>query len=392
MDTRKTIALDVRKLLRPKTGIGNYISELIDHLIALNSGFKYLLLGDRPVRPGEIPSNCEYVALGRFYREDGKLAQLYSPLWLNVLVSRYLNQRKVALFHGPNFVVPVNADCPCVNTVHDLAFLKVPQAYTQIYRRYMIFQVQNAVRHSALVIANSEATKNDLISLMQVPKDKIVVIHHGVNSKFQPRRDFEFLKGIRTRFNLPLRFLLSVGVIEHRKNLETLFRAAKTLIAEGLTDGVVLAGKKGLGAEKIRQYAINLDIGDRVHWLGYVADDLLVGLYNLAQCLVYPSWYEGFGMPILEAMACGCPVVASDVSSIPEAAGNAALLFPPSDSNLLEIKLRQLLTSEQLRSEMIIRGRTWVSQFTWEKTAEKHLAVYQKVLEDFCLKEGTCSI
>ncbi len=388
MEPRKTVALDVRKLLRPKTGIGNYISELIYHLIALESEFTYLLLGDRPARPGEIPPNCEYVALGRFYREDGKVAQLYSPLWLNLLASRYLNQRKVALFHGPNFVVPLNADCPCVTTVHDLAFLKAPQAYTRIYRRYMIYQVQNAVRRSVMVIAVSEATKNDLVSLMQVPEDKIAVIHHGVDSKFQPCRDSEFLKGIRAQFTLPRRFLLSVGVIEHRKNLEALFRAAKTLIAEGLTDGVVLAGKEGLGAEKIRQYAMNLGIGDRVHYLGYVADDLLVGLYNLAQCLVYPSWYEGFGMPILEAMACGCPVVASDASSIPEAAGNAALLFPPSDSNLLEIKLRQLLTSEQLRSEIIIRGRRWVNQFTWEKTAKKHLALYQKVLADFCSNEG----
>ncbi|MGB9741611.1 MAG: glycosyltransferase family 4 protein [bacterium] len=383
MKEKKVVAIDIRKCLRDKTGIGKYIAGFVQYLSQAGSEFEFLLLGDRSVTEKEIPDGCQYLQIGRFYREDGKLAQLYSPFWLNIAVTRVLRLKKVALFHGPNFVIPIKASCPCVTTIHDLAFLKVPDAYTRIYRNYIRFQVQSAVKRAVAIIVVSEAAKRDLISLMNVPADKIYVIYHGIDDKFQPIKEQRFLESISKQFQLPLRFLLSVGVIERRKNITTLLQAAKPLIKQGLTDGVVLAGKDGLGADEVRQFAADLEICDQVYFLGYVSDEQLVGLYNLAQCLVFPSWYEGFGMPILEAMACGCPVVASDSSSIPEAAGAAALLFPPGDANALESKLRQLLTSELLRNELVSEGHKWARHFTWQKSAAEHLEVYRNVLAKF---------
>uniref|UniRef100_A0A7V3PUR5 Glycosyltransferase family 1 protein n=1 Tax=candidate division WOR-3 bacterium TaxID=2052148 RepID=A0A7V3PUR5_UNCW3 len=382
MTEKKTIAIDIRKCLRPKTGIGNYIEALVNKLIRVGPEFEYLLLGDKPVSKKEIPDGCRYVQLGCFYREGGRLAQLYSPYWMNVIVPQFLNLKKITLFHGPNFVIPAKADCPCVATIHDLAFLKVPTAYTRIYRKYIKFQVQSAIKRASAIIAVSEATKNDLISLMKVAEEKIFVIYHGISEKFRPVNDSSFLEKVRKELQLPERFLLDVGVIERRKNIETLLRAAEPLIKEGLTDGVVFAGKDGLGANEIRQFSAKLRIASQVQFLGYVPDDLLVALYNLAQCLVFPSWYEGFGLPILEAMACGCPVVAADSSSIPEAAGDAALLFPPADADILKSKLRQVLTSENLRSELVKKGHKWVNRFSWQDAAERHLMVYRKVINE----------
>lgn len=383
MVKKQTIAIDIRKILRPKTGIGKYIEQLVRHLAEIEAEFEYLLLGDRPINSEEIPDGCRYVHLGRFYRETGKVAQIYSPFWLNLFVPKFLTLENVALFHGPNFVIPIKTDCPCITTIHDLAFLKVPGAYTKIYRNYIKFQVKNSVSRAAAIIANSQTTKRDLISLMQVPKEKIYVIYHGIESKFYSQKDRDFLEGVREKFRLPQRFLLNVGVIERRKNIETLLEAAAPLIRDRLTEGVVLAGKDGLGAEEIRKFAAKIGVVEHLRFLGYVPDDQLVGLYNLAQCFVFPSWYEGFGMPILEAMACGCPVVASESSSISEVAGEAALFFPPGSAQVLEVKLRQVLTSKRLRDEMVKKGYSWVGRFTWQQCAQEHLRVYRKVLLDF---------
>ncbi len=379
MSTRPIVAIDARKMVREQTGIGRYISELVKHFPFLETEFEFHLLVDKSPAPGEV-RGCRMIHLGRFCRDDGICAKLYSPFWMNVIVSRYLYKTKVDLFHGANFVLPNQAPCPCVSTVHDLAFIRKPEAYSWTYRRYIYAQVRTAIRRADAIIVVSEATKRDLVDLMDVDPERITVIYHGVSEKFAPISDQEYLSAIRTKFGLPGKFLLTVGVVQRRKNIDTLLRAVKPLIDEGLTEAVVLAGREGLGADEVRQTARELGILDRVYFLGYVGDEQLAGLYNLAQCLVFPSWYEGFGLPLLEAMACGCPVVASKVSSIPEVVGDAAVLFPPSDADALTTRLREVLTLERLREEMIRKGHLWAAKFTWREAAARHLDLYRRLL------------
>ncbi len=382
MSAKPVIAIDARKMVRAQTGIGRYVSELVRHFPALAPEFEFQLLVDKPLIPSESVT-CRMVSLGgfyQFYQEDNILAKLYSPFWMNVAVSRYLYKTKVGLFHGANFALPRRAHCPCVATVHDLAFIRRPDTYSWVYRRYIYAQVRAAIQLANAITVVSEATKRDLIDLMDADPGKITVIYHGINERFAPITDQWYLAAMRTKLGLPGKFLLSVGVVQRRKNIDTLLRAAKPLIEQGLTEAVVLAGREGLGANEVRQTAVELGILGRVYFLGYVGDEELVGLYNLAQCLVFPSWYEGFGLPILEAMACGCPVVASDSSSIPEVVGDAGVLFPPGDVAALTTRLREVLTVEQLRKEMIRKGRLWASKFTWRETAAKHLEIYRRIL------------
>ncbi len=380
MTDKPIVAIDARKLVRRKTGVGRYIAGFVRYLPAAAPDFEFHLLVDRPFPPGELPVGCREVVLGDFYRESGKIAKLYSPWWLNVLVPKYLHQMEKVLFHGPNFVIPANTFCPCVTTIHDLAFIKVPHAYDPIYRFYMRSQVKVAVRRAAAVIVGSKTGAADLVEIMKVPKDKVYVVYYGVDKVFKCSDRQQFYD-IKRTMNLPERFLLCVGVVERRKNIDILLKAAKPLISEGVVDGVVIAGKDGLGADAVRRLTFELGIEKRVIFLGYIPERLLVGLYNLAQCLVFPSWYEGFGLPVLEAMACGCPVLASNSSSIPEAGGDAALYFSPGDVNGLEQSLRAVLTSRSLREEMIKKGFVWASRFTWEKAAVEHADIYRNVLE-----------
>ena len=190
------------------------------------------------------------------------------------------------------------------------------------------------------------------------------------------------MAGIRSQFDLPERFALHVGVVETRKNIEVLLKAGAGLLAENLLDVIVLAGMDGRGSDAVRRTVAELRIEGRVRFLGYVPQVAMHGLYSLARVFVMPSWYEGFGMPVLEAMACGTPVIASCVSSLPEVVGDGALLVSPDDTAGLEQALRSLLTDSRLWSEMKEKGLNRVREFNWNKSAVKHLDVYRQVLEE----------
>jgi glycosyltransferase involved in cell wall biosynthesis len=195
-------------------------------------------------------------------------------------------------------------------------------------------------------------------------------------------RSIEELEHARQRLRLPRRFILHVGAIERRKKLETLLAAAVPLLSANLVDEIALAGEEGHGAGEVRRVAVELGIQERVRFLGYVAQELLPALYGLAQVLSLASVYEGFGMPVIEAMACGTPVVTSNVSSLPEVAGDAALMVTPGDVDGLRQALARLLTDVRLRDDLRQRGLARAREFSWESTAAGHLALYRRVLEE----------
>jgi glycosyltransferase involved in cell wall biosynthesis len=362
------------------TGIGHYVLELAKRMPAMAPELEFQLLVDRPFPEGALPDECTQVLLGRFVGNFTPLARLYSPLWLNTLVPSYLKRSGAALYHGTNSVIPLLSPCKVVCSVHDLSFVGLPGAYGPVYRTYMKAQVRVALRLSDAVISGSDSARNDMTGKLGVARDNVVVIHHGVGNEFRVEHDRGYLHQVRVRFDLPERYILHVGIVEVKKGIDTLLEASASVLRAGLADAVVIAGRDGLGAREIRDYARDLGLDGRAKFLGFVPQGSLPGLYSLASVVVFSSRYEGFGLPVLEGMASGVPVIASNSSSIPEVAGGAAVLFPPGDTQKLAGALQAVLSDVSYRLELTNKGLSRVRQFSWAESAAKHIAVYRKVL------------
>jgi glycosyltransferase involved in cell wall biosynthesis len=287
------------------------------------------------------------------------------------------------LFHGPSFTLPPSFT-PSLLTVHDLSFLRYPKGAHPALLAWLTKAVPRSLERARHVLADSESTRADLVELMRVPIDRITVVGAGVEERFRPITDFETLVQLRTRYRLPDRFILSVSTLEPRKNFTGLIAAYNRLMSDAGTSTVadlhlVIAGGEGWLYEDIFAAAKTSPVHDRIHFAGYVPDEDLPALYSLATIFAFPSHYEGFGIPILEAMACGTPVVCADNSSLPEVAGDAALLVEASDTDALADAMWQLLIDTSLRERLIQRGYEQATKFTWEKAARRLLRVYRQV-------------
>jgi glycosyltransferase involved in cell wall biosynthesis len=226
-------------------------------------------------------------------------------------------------------------------------------------------------------LADSESTRRDAIELLGVPEEQTSVLYPGVEPRFRPIEDTAALSRIRTKYELPERFILSVGTVQPRKNYVRLVEAFTQLDTDDLH--LVIAGGKGWLYQELLDRIEEPSLQERVHLVGYVDDLDLPAIYSLALVVAQPSLYEGFGIPILEAMACGIPVVAGDNSSLPEAAGDAGLLADALDSEAIANALSRALTDSQLRRTMAERGLSWARQFTWQRAAETLHAIYHQV-------------
>jgi glycosyltransferase involved in cell wall biosynthesis len=387
---RHRIALDARRMASERAeGIGQYVRQLASRLPALAPEFEFLLLTDRSM--DNVPNGCRQVVLGRAFPEGGARVKAYSPFWMNCLVPRFLARRGVSLFHGTNYALPAIGRTRYVVTIHDIAFVRVPRAFSPLHRSYLRLLVSLGVRRADHVVVGSEAAHEDLVQMGAAGSGRLSVIHHGIDERYALCRDHGYLTRVRAQFSLPPRYVLHVGVVEARKNIETMLKSGAPLVRDGTVDGIVLAGRDGRGSDSVRRTASDLGVLDKVHFLGYVPQHMMCGLYNLAQVLVFPSWFEGFGLPIIEAMACGTPVVASDSSSLPEVAGGAALLFPAAEAPALENALRRLLGDSGLRADLRLRGFARAAAFSWARSAAQHLQVYRRVLGQGCMQEAAPS-
>jgi len=249
-----------------------------------------------------------------------------------------------------------------------------------MYRRYMQLQARIALRSADAIVSDSHSSQRDLTELLGAVRGDVVVIHLGVNDEFSADHDDDYLRRVRAELMLPECYLLHVGMVETKKDIETLLAGCADVLRARLVESLVIAGADGLGAREIRSFASALGLDGKARFIGFVPQRLLPGLYALAKAVVFPSRYEGFGLPVLEGMASGVPVVAAECSSIPEVAGDAAVLFPPGDSARLTEALRAVLSDADLRANLIRRGLSRVRQFTWAESAARHVAVYRKVL------------
>jgi glycosyltransferase involved in cell wall biosynthesis len=367
------IALDARLSYYVQAGITQYTLNLIQALSAIDSENEYLLLQRRP-------DQRTIVSQGNFRRVP-LLAPTHHPLEQYLLALELPLQGKIDVVHCTDFIPPFYYRGPTVITIHDLAFLLYPHFLTRKAARYYGL-IDRAVRRADHVIAVSESTKRDIVRLTGTPERKITVIYEAADSSYAPIQEQEVLQRIRHKYHLPDQVILFVGTIEPRKNLPTLIRAYKGLIDNYKSAAdLAIVGKQGWLYDDVYRLVDQLGLQQRVHFLGRVPTVDLLYLYNASQMLVLPSYYEGFGLPPLEAMACGVPAIVSDTSVMPEVVGDAALRVAHEDVEGFTVAMWRLLTDDTLRADMIAKGHKRVKCFSWERAARETLEVYRKVAE-----------
>ncbi len=366
------VAIDARAATARPSGVGIYTQTLISSLAAHDGANEYVLLSNRPVSlDSRLPAN---MAVANETYPVGNL-------WLQLRCPRLLRRRHADIFHGTNFLGPLRPPCPMVLTVHDLSCFLFPRMHT---RRNNLVQrlLPAAIRRAARVIAISERTKNDLLEVLHVPAEKIRVVPNALAPGFAPVTDEAVLRAARERHGLPARYVLFVGTLEPRKNLPRLLEAFARFRQR--TDSelhLVLAGEAGWGAREVHARHRELKLGDRVRFLGYIRQHELPPLYTLARAVVMPSVYEGFGLPAIEAMACGTPLLAANNAALAEVAGSAALMFPHDDLDCLADSLAVIDRDEALRKRLVAAGHERVRRYSAEQFARETLAVYREARE-----------
>jgi glycosyltransferase involved in cell wall biosynthesis len=370
------IAIDARIAHYTGAGIGQYAVHLAQALARLDAANQYLLLQSRKDRRSLVEEphvQRQGIWTPSHHRwEQGLLAAEFA-----------LRRLPIDLLHSTDFIPPLHVrNFKSVITVHDLAFLRWPHFLTEDSARYY-GQVDAAVARADHIIAVSESTKNDLVKLLGVPSDKITVVHEAADPIYRPMPRAEALVTLRSKYPLPEEFILFVSTIEPRKNIATLLHAYRRLLdSYKISAGLVLAGATGWLADQVFDTVEQLGLQRHVTFLGRVQNGDLLYLYNLACCLAHPAYYEGFGLTPLEAMACGTPVVVSNVSSLPEVVGDAALLIDPNSEEELAVALHRLLTDDALQASLRDKGLARAHTFTWERAAEETLAVYRRTLDE----------
>jgi glycosyltransferase involved in cell wall biosynthesis len=288
--------------------------------------------------------------------------------------------REAELFHATEHLLLPLQSIPTVLTVHDLIFRHLPEHHKPLNRWYLNLTMPLYCRRAGHIIAVSEHTKRDLISAYGIAAEKVSVVYEAAAPEFCPQ-PAQTVAAVRARYNLPERYLLFVGTIEPRKNLTRLLAAFEAVHADGLADGLVIVGQRGWLYGDFFARLEESPVREVILLPGYVPDDDLPAFYAGAQALVLPSVYEGFGLPVLEAMACGTPVVASTASSIPEIGGEAALYFDPLDVEAAVDAVRRILRDASLRDEMRELGLAQAARFSWQRAAAETRAVYGAVMK-----------
>ncbi len=371
------IGIDYTAAIRQRAGIGRYTRGLIGALPALDEENSYRLFVAARGAEGPIPTGRNFVAR-RAPLTDRETSLLWQRLRLPVPIELFLG--RLDLFHSPDFVLPPVWHARTVLTVHDLTFLRVPQYAHPVLQQYLARVVPRSVHRADLILADSENTRRDVVELLGVPEERVRVIYPGVEARFQPVTAADVLAGVRQRYGLERPFILGLGTLEPRKNFSGLVEAFTRLLERRrLPHELAIAGGKGWLYEPIFERVRALGLDARVRFLGHVGDDDLPALYSLAACLAYPSFYEGFGIPPLEAMACGTPAVIARTSSLPEVGGEAALYVDPGDVESITDALDRVLHDEALRALLVAAGREHARRFTWEEAARALLDAYHSL-------------
>ena len=303
-------------------------------------------------------------------------------LWEQLALPRELQRLHADVLHAPVNVLPGRVPCASVLTVHDLAFLRYPEYYRPSRRLYQRLLTTRSAHRATLIAAVSQSTKRDLMEYLHVPDERIAVIYTALSSDFHPVRDAAQLATFRAAHGLPQEYLLYLGTLEPRKNLERLVTAyAQLRSARPETPPLVIAGAKGWYFDALFARVRALNAENAITFVGYVSREEQSLWYAGATAFVYPSLYEGFGLPVLEALACGTPALTSNVSSLPEAAGSVALQVTPTATEELALGMRRLLEDEELRRRMAAQGPMWAARFAPARMAQEYIELYTRAAQ-----------
>ncbi|KAB8143898.1 glycosyltransferase family 4 protein [Chloroflexia bacterium SDU3-3] len=355
-----------------RAGVSNYTEALLTHLGQIDHANRYSVYTTRGLTGRDLP-------LPPNFRVRSSLLPTINPRvripWEQLLAPPLLRLTGADLFHGVLNVTPLFCPVPSVVTIHDLAFWSFPKTFRRVNRAYLTWATKVAAKRSAYILAVSEATKSEIIRYLGIPPERIVVTYDAAEPRFRPPAPEE-LAAFRRRAGLPERFVLFLGTLEPRKNIPTLLDAYAK-IAHATDAPLIIGGGKGWLYDEIFAKAEALGLGDKIRFAGYVPGDDLPLWFAAATVFVFPSIYEGFGMPLLEAMACGTATVTSNRSSLPEVVGDAGLTVDPYSADELGEAILRLLNDEELRQELSERGLARARRFSWRETAERTLAVYE---------------
>lgn len=368
------IAVDIREVNHEKTGKGWYTFSLVQELIRMDHKNHYLLYTDAADSGKNSFKSAKNVEI--------RLIQSKPWQW-HFKVLKDLQEQKVELFFAPNsYIIPALApkSLKTVITVHDLVAFLFPSAH---HRKAVIIErltLKRALKKAKSIFVVSENTKKDLLKRFKYPPSQIHLTPCAPSDFFKnskPAKDHKSIQSIREKLHLPTKFILAVGTLEPRKNFSTLIKSFVIVKRKYPEYKLVIVGKKGWQyghiAAALKHYKLEKD----VIFTGYLEDEHLQQVYSLAEVFVFPSLYEGFGIPPLEAMCCGCPVVSSNVASLPEVIGEAGLLIDPKNAHKMAEAISSLISNDHIRSMFIERGKSQADKFSWRESAQKVLEVFE---------------
>ncbi len=365
------IGVSARWLALPASGAREYTLCLIRALLKLDRQNEYIVFHSRSTHLGSVPAAREILLPTR-----SKLA------WDYVSLPRAIQREGIDLFWTPSYIIPFPVRCKSVATVLDLAYLTMPQSYEPFDVLYMRLAMPGSFRRARALLSISDYTRRDLIRYFPFAKEKTVVTPLGIAASYRERPLAEMESAVRESYSLPQPYIFYAGSLSPRKGVPYLLRAFALLSRKHhIPHHLVFTGGWSWGNVGVHRLVQTLGLQDRVHILDEVPAAHMPVLYRLADLFVYPSLYEGFGLPVLEAMASECPVVCSNLTSLPEVAGDAALLVDPRDPTYLADAMYQALTNEATRADLRERGVRRAGSFTWEATADKTLQAFESAAQ-----------
>jgi glycosyltransferase involved in cell wall biosynthesis len=363
------IAFDLRRIGNP--GIGRYMKCLAESIAAQAPEHEYLLILPPESKHLVHAPNAQKLCTGLKYYSFREQFEL----------PRILSRHRVDLLHSPHFLLPLVRPCPAVATIHDVIYLACPEDLPSLAGRLYYRTMMNAcARMATCLITDSEHSRNEIVRYLHADPAKIEVVYPAVDPFFQSGADPAEVISARSRFGLDREYILCVGIYKPRKNHAGLLKAFQLLLKGGMQSQLVIAGPMGEGEPDLRRLAQELGIAQHISFTGFVHDADLRALYSGARVCVCPSLYEGFGFTVLEAMACGTPVVSSSATSLPEVAGKAAMYFDPHKPEEMAVQLCRAFSDDAVRASLIADGRSNLLRFNWAETARQTLAVYHQAL------------
>ena len=366
------IAFDGTTLSPGRTGVGYYTEHLLQHLAreVVKSGDELVVVSNKPIdTQAPLPPHVRVHDGHRFPIRIG---------WMQMRAQSALATLRPDVAHFTNGMIPIAAPSPTVVTVHDMSLRLYPGCHP--VRRLLLNRplMHVAIRQASAIVTVSHSARRDLLRLHGVAPDRVAVVHEAASPVFRPIADRDRLEDMRARYHLPRRFMLYVGTIEPRKNLVRLMAAFAEARRRGIPHHLVCVGPYGWASRDLSGHIERLGIRDAVHFTGYVPFDHLPSIYNLGEFFAFPSLYEGFGLPVVEAMACGVPVLTSSTSSLGEIAGDAAVTIDPTDTDAITEAIVRLATDAALRRDRSESGLRRARDFSWEQSAREMLAVYHR--------------